>query len=369
MTESENESEIMEIIKAGTKEKQADVEKICQLASKSLDNYSKQDRVCAWLCMLGFLRNGFDEFANKSKELLAQYKDYCQFNEISDWHFKRFPSHFPSEEFGLKKDSLMAVIHGDIVRTGRLIYFLDPLELEKVINHVSIPGVPDGKFRDDQDEVLSHWEQHIRRLERVLYVFASLNTGIGYMQGFNELIFPFYYVVMKGISLFNNDIDMAECMCFNMLQWLLTNTRIYDFYTTQDHSIIMHHLQDFVALTKKHVPLVSRAVQSLGIHPLLYCLRWFTLLFTQEHELPYLLGIWDSLFAHSKELMDYAMYVALGHLKQIEGKVNSKDYTETIFVLQNMDVRNQIRPLLEFAEKCWEKDHSPKSILSFFGKN
>jgi hypothetical protein len=29
---------------------------------------------------------------------------------------------------------------------------------------------------------------HLRRLDRVLYVFATLNVGLEYMQGFNELV-------------------------------------------------------------------------------------------------------------------------------------------------------------------------------------
>jgi hypothetical protein len=361
-------SEIMKIIQSGSREKEADVQRICELSKRSLDNYSQQDRVCAWLCMLKFLRNGFDQFHEKAKELLEQYKDYCNLFEVSDWHFKRFPSHFPSRDFGLKDNNMMATIHGDIVRTGRLIFFLEPLKLEKVINHVVLPGVPEGEFFDEQDEVLSNWEQHIRRIERVLYVFATLNTGMGYMQGFNELVFPFYYVLMKGISVFDNDLDMAECMCFNMFQWLLTSTSIYDFYTTLDHSIIMHNLDEFVALTKKHVPVASKKIQGHNLHPLLYCHRWFKLLFAQEHELPYLLGIWDSLLAHSNELIEYSMYLALGHLKLIENKLDAEDYTTTVKLLQNMDLKNQIRPLLEFAEKCWEKDHSRKSKLSFFNR-
>ena len=368
MTDGIDLDEIQRIIRTASPEHPADNNRICQLASKSLDNYSKQDRLAAWLCMFGFCRTGLDAFREKSKELLAQYKDYCSFNEISDWHFKRFPGHFPSEEFGLKNNAQMATIHGDVVRTGRLIFFLDPLPLEKIIFDATGGSTdPDRTFKEDQDEYLSHWEQHIRRIERILYVFSILNTGFGYMQGFNEIIFPFYYVVTKGVSFLGNDLDMAECYCFNMFQWLLTNTEIYDFYTTQDHAIIMHHLTDFVRMMKQYVPIVANAVTKLKIHPLLYCLRWFTLLFTQEHELPYLLAIWDSLFAHAKNMMKYAMCIALGQLKQIEHKVDPQDYNETVTVLHNLELKNKIKPLLEFANQCWEKENSPKTgKFSFF---
>ena len=36
-----------------------------------------------------------------------------------------------------------------------------------------------------------HWEA----IQRILFVYAVLNSGVGYIQGMNELMGPLYYVV------------------------------------------------------------------------------------------------------------------------------------------------------------------------------
>lgn len=339
--------------------KPLDLKQIQDLANKSLDNFSMTDRSYAWLAMTGFIPKGLDKFKDDLETLLSQYHDYCDFNLTKDFHTRQYPSHFPSQKFGLQNNDLMSIIHGDIVRTGRLIFFLDPLPLENSNKAERTEFSSQGQqYMDEQDDVLSNWEQHMRRLERILYTFATLNTGISYMQGFNELVFPFYYVLTKGFNWVDNSVEICECLAFNLLQWLLTNTKIYDYYTTSDQSIIMSHLNEFVELQKIHLPRVARIIEKHNIHPIFYCIRWFSLLFSQEHELPFLLGIWDSLLIHGKKLMEYAMYIALGHLKAVDGLLSESDYTVTIETLQKFEVRNQIKPLLEYAAKCYEKDNT-----------
>lgn len=356
-----SQSKIIEIVSQASPENPVDMGLLKDLAFKSLDNFPLLDRAYAWLAMTGFLKNGLQQFEANLQKQLTSYKDYSEFHGTTNFHKKTYPSHYPCGDFGLKCDDIMSTIHGDVVRTGRLIFFLDPLPLEEIKNDANDPN---QKYKDDQDAVLSNWEQHIRRLERILYTFAMLNTGISYMQGFNELIFPFYYVLTKGFNWLDNYLDICECLAFNMFQWLFTNTTIFDFYTTSDHSIIMKHLNEFVQLQKVHLPKVAKVIEHHNIHPIYYCMRWFTLLFSQEHELPYLLSIWDALLSHGKRLMDYALYVALGHLKIIENKIIDKEYNFVIETLQNIEVKNQIKPLLMFAAQCFNEDNSPRKTLA-----
>ena len=43
-------------------------------------------------------------------------------------------------------------------------------------------------------EGLLHVLSHLQVVERLLFLYAKTNTGIGYVQGMNEVIGPLYYV-------------------------------------------------------------------------------------------------------------------------------------------------------------------------------
>jgi multisubunit Na+/H+ antiporter MnhB subunit len=38
-------------------------------------------------------------------------------------------------------------------------------------------------------------EKHFDVLARILFIYAKLNPGIGYVQGMNEVLAPIYYVM------------------------------------------------------------------------------------------------------------------------------------------------------------------------------
>jgi hypothetical protein len=255
----------------------------------------------------------------------------------------------------------MAIIHGDIVRTGRLMFFLPPREIA-------------GTEPAGDEDSLHYIQEHLRRLERILYIFATLNVGLGYMQGFNELVTPFYYVMLKSLeSLFDGDIDVVESLTFHLFQELMTKTQIAEFYTTQDKSsIILHRVKEFEGVLARHAPIAWDVIRSLKIHPLFYSLRWFTLLFAQEHDLPTLLMIWDSLWAHFSELIAYVFCMAAGHIHAVEGKLTKQNYAVTISALQNLEITSDIKEVLMYANRCWDSDHEPEkpsmltSLFSMF---
>jgi hypothetical protein len=50
----------------------------------------------------------------------------------------------------------------------------------------------DGSItRDDDCEIDLHWEA----IERILFIYAKLNPGVGYVQGMNEILGPIYYTM------------------------------------------------------------------------------------------------------------------------------------------------------------------------------
>lgn len=326
-----------------------DIDKIRELMKGDIDSLPPEDRCSGWLALIGVMPSNPNEWAKKKELLRESYWSQVEEMNMSDWHNKYIPTHCTSEEFGLgpEKDKIMAVIHGDLVRTMRHIMFLDPL------------GIPESSEprKESDDDQIRNFSGHIRRLERVLFMFAMLNRTLGYLQGFNELMCPFYYVLLKAKTLFNNSIDFVEAISFYCFLELMNGTDINDFYTTQESPIILKKLDAFVELSRRFLPDVALRIQKLQIHPLCYCFKWFNLLFSQEFNIPDLLPIWDAMFIHYKDLTRYSFYIGLGMLYVLKPKLLSAPYAKAMEILQSPPDTISVRSMLEFADECWKKDH------------
>ena len=360
---------ILPLVNPNFERQTIDIDQIRKISSTGLDECPVEDRALAWLAMLGVYPNDPLKWAETRNEIKETYFMYAEENKLSQWHTRNIPNQITHEAFGFdtdKKNAMMGIIHGDIVRTGRTIFCLPPREIPvKTDDELEVQASNDNMYM---------WGEHARRMERILFLFSTLNSGLGYMQGFNELVVPFYYVLLKaGTGLFNDNIDLIEALTWQCFQTLLTESTLNEFYTTADaSSIIMHKLSEFEALVAKHLPEVAQTIKRLGIHPLLYSFRWFNLLFSQEHHLPTLIAIWDDLLAHfsltdPQQLMKFVFYVGLGHLNNIKGRLDRTSYGETIKVLQNMEDLDY-KLILTFANDCWNRDMNPdKREGGFFG--
>ena len=334
------------------------LEGIKEVSSHSLDGYPREDRAIAWLAMLNVYPQNPSLWESEKKKLKKEYWDLVP-DFLNNWHNTHIPNQMSAEQFipyHIEKNTLMSIIHGDVVRTGRTIFFFPP---QPIPNATPAP----------EDETIFQFGVHCRRLERILYTFASNHTGLGYMQGFNELLPPFYYVLLSAISVCNEDIDLVEALSFHCFQALLVETNIMDLYNTSDNSsTIMHKLNEFVELMKKHIPQEYEIITKLGLHPLLYCYRWFNLMFSQEHDLPDLLGIWDGILSHFDDLVPYIYYLGLGHVHAVKNKLKPGNYGETVSALQNLEIPT-IKEVIEFANECWDADHKKPSLLNISLQN
>lgn len=342
-----NEFIILPLASPNFDREEIDINEIRRLCSLGLDGYPAEDRAVAWLCLLNIYPKDPTNWPAVRQEIHKSYWEFVKDNGLENWHNKNLPNQMSSADFQLKNNKLMAIVHGDIVRTGRTIFLLPP------------DAIPSDTPPADDDIFMYQYGRHARRLERVLYTFASLNVGLGYMQGFNELIIPFYYVFISALPFFNNDMDLLESFTFQSLQVLLTESPLHELYTTTDKSsIIMHRLDEFSKLVEKFLPDVSKVLESLNIHPVLYSFRWFNLLFCQEYELPNLISIWDSLFSHFDRLVDFVFYVGLGHLNEIQSSIVPNNYPLTITALQSMPQHPDPKRLLIYANQCWNEDNN-----------
>lgn len=140
-----------------------------------------------------------------------------------------------------------------------------------------------------------HWEV----IERLLFMYAKLNPGIGYVQGMNELLAPIYYVFANDTSPGLAGQVHAEADTFFAFTILMGDVRDH-FVRSLDQDAgsgilgTMHRLQQRVAWYDKAL---WRDLQRKEVKEPYYAFRWITVLFTQEWDLPDVIRLWDSLLA------------------------------------------------------------------------
>lgn len=159
----------------------------------------------------------------------------------------------------------------------------------------------------------AHWEV----VQRILFLYAKLNPGQGYVQGMNEIIGPIYYTFatdpnsewrgnnrhsfMIFCSQFLDIPEHAEADCFFCFTNLMSEIRDFFIKSLDDaESGIKRLMARLCTELKLHDPSVFQRLQQQELQPQYYSFRWLTLLLSQEFPLPDVVRIWDSLFADEK---------------------------------------------------------------------
>jgi hypothetical protein len=308
-----------------------------------------EDRCIAWLVLLGVFPDDALDWPDTRASLVSEYAALVSDLGTSEWHKVYVPPNPQREFFQVPNDQIMWAVHGDIIRTGRHVFFLPPC------------APPDGA-PDDMD---SRFALHMRRLERLLYIFAVGHQELQYVQGFNELAAILYFVNMSAVHYLGDDPLEVEALTYYSFKNLMLKTDIISYYTTGNEArVIEAKMSAFFEVVKLHLPDVHEALLELGIVPLHFSYRWFILLFAQDHPLPVLLQIWDSLFAHFDDLMTYVGYVAIAHMEVVHDRVVSGDFAQALSSLQNPEINN-IVPVLKRAADLYRKDHDPTLVEKF----
>ncbi|KAI9103228.1 rab-GTPase-TBC domain-containing protein, partial [Phlyctochytrium arcticum] len=174
------------------------------------------------------------------------------------------------------------------------------------------PSIPD-RVEGEQGDL--HWEA----IERILFVYARLNPGIGYVQGMNEILGPLYYVMATDPD--EEHRAHAEADSFFTFSALISEFRDH-FIRSLDNQKqpprtlgarqgsmgelmmertsgngIGNSMARMMKRIKRRDPEVYQDLQQKGIHAAFFSFRWITCLLTQEYALPDLIQLWDSILA------------------------------------------------------------------------
>ncbi|XP_026333064.1 TBC1 domain family member 13 [Hyposmocoma kahamanoa] len=192
----------------------------------------------------------------------------------------------------------------------------------------------------------AHWEV----VERMLFLYAKLNPGQGYVQGMNEIIGPIYHTFACDSN--KEYRQHAEADCFFCFTNLMAEIRDF-FIRTLDEAesginYMMTKLSDCV---KRHDVAVWNQLEKLELRPQYYSFRWLTLLLSQEFSLPDVERIWDSLFADGQRF-NFLIYVCCAMILLMRENLLSGDFAANVKLLQNfppMDVSLILNKALELS--------------------
>lgn len=171
---------------------------------------------------------------------------------------------------------------------------IDPVTLSQCTNsrQPKIPTIIEAPIVQDL-----HWEA----LERILFIYAKLNPGVGYVQGMNELLGPLYYICANDSPDSSLDgLAHAEADAFYLFTQLMSGqrdqfVRLLDY----DKSVgVNASLQEFSILLRKVCPELHEDFEYKQIDLAYFAFRWITVLGTQEFPLPEVIRLWDTLFSH-----------------------------------------------------------------------
>jgi hypothetical protein len=344
----DEEGDLLILLLNATPENPVDKKLLSSYAERTFCKQTNSIRFYAWLSFADIYKNGLSEFEKKCSSLLNDYKYYISILKLENWEKRRLSNRINDTNLGLEDNRLMVLIHSDISRMSRQLIFFSQQENSQK---------EEGKEGKAVNLATNCMEQHMRRIERILYIYAMFNKETAYMQGFNELIIPFYFVMTRSIEHLKGDYDLAECLSFNLFIWLMMNGGFVDVYLTSNKPVLMDFLNSFEELMKKHVPNSYKIINSLNIPPHMYAFRWFSLLFAQEYELPSLISIWDVILSKYGNMSTYIKYVALGHLKAVEGMLDRSSSSSTLGVLQKMYINNNPESVITFANCLYRQDY------------
>ncbi|KAJ1559061.1 TBC1 domain, member 5, partial [Cladochytrium tenue] len=204
-------------------------------------------------------------------------------------------------------------------------YFKDT-ELRKVINQDVERTMPDQPFfrKSSVQEVLSN----------ILFVWSKVNPDISYRQGMHELLAPVLFVVDedKADASESSKLDALQATVFDgnsvehdafvLFSRIMRSTKVW-FEVGQESSGRLKAVKGGMhddprrrgenELIKVLDPELHAHLNTLGIEPQLYGLRWLRLLFGREFEFADLLILWDGLFADDPNLglVDWVAHLVL----------------------------------------------------------
>ena len=94
-------------------------------------------------------------------------------------------------------------------------------------------------------------------------------------------------------------------------------------------------------------PELSLHLETQGLKPILYAMRWVTLMLSQEFALPDVLRLWDSILAQEEaRRMEFLLHLCCGMVLRLREELLAGDFADNLTLLQsyprNLDVEELV---------------------------
>eukprot|EP00977_Amphora_coffeiformis_P006117 scaffold1323_cov160-Amphora_coffeaeformis.AAC.22 len=187
-------------------------------------------------------------------------------------------------------------------------------------------------------------------LERILFVWATYNKGVRYVQGMNEIVGAIYYVMAKDWK--QEWAAEAEADTYYLFSTLLAEMRDVFISDMDDADTgIQGRLAHMQTLLQLHDPEVKEHLDEVGVDVSYYAVRWWTCLASREFLLPDTIRLWDSLFA-STHKDNFMRYVCVTMVLTIRDRLLKGDFSTCMKLLQGYP-STQMDHLIESSRALW----------------
>jgi len=288
--------------------------------------------------------------SNEQKEMEKYQKKKKKKNDhpLSDTDDSQWKTYFECHE-------LLEEIEKDVRRTRtQMSFFFMPVNINnlKTFNSDDIVEQAENKRNKTSSSKdvskTKKIETHADMLTRILYIYAKLNPDVRYIQGMNEILAPIYYCFSQDKSEFFSDpvhVESDSFYCFSNLMDTLKDVFLRSKDNTENGiNTRIKHLTDILRITDREI---YNLFYDEKVEVQFFAFRWYTLLLTQEFEMPEILRLWDSILSDGN-LLNFMIYICLGIIRIKRNEIIDKDFATIMLSMQNLE-KIEIEKLINTA--------------------
>ena len=158
-----------------------------------------------------------------------------------------------------------------------------------------------------------------------------------YIQGMNEILAPIYYCFSQDKSEYfcnSESVEADAYYCFSNLMEELKDVFLRSKDNTENGiNTRIKHLTDVLRVTDREV---YNLFYDEKVEVQFFAFRWYTLLLTQEFEMPEILRLWDSILSDRK-LLNFMIYICLAIIRIKRNEIIEKDFATIMLSMQNLE--------------------------------
>eukprot|EP00276_Gloeochaete_wittrockiana_P011379 CAMPEP_0184649718 /NCGR_PEP_ID=MMETSP0308-20130426/7123_1 /TAXON_ID=38269 /ORGANISM="Gloeochaete witrockiana, Strain SAG 46.84" /LENGTH=448 /DNA_ID=CAMNT_0027082649 /DNA_START=98 /DNA_END=1441 /DNA_ORIENTATION=+ len=253
--------------------------------------------------------------------------------------------------------------------------FFENKEIEQTIRQDVKRCFPNYDFFRD-----AHTQE---RMVRILLIWSRCHSKLSYRQGMDDLLGPILYVLWQDSDALSLDgtaddvtIDSVDAsavissehvehdayIMFDALMQLVAPFFAPAESTNSPSQIIKGCRNVQYVLLKEIDHLLHTRLESLGIEPQLYALRWIRLLVVREFHLQDVLRIWDALFSFDKTL-SLINYLCVAMLLYVREFLLQNDHQACLKRLLNFPPVEDVFVLVERALEFTRPKPKPRTSI------